>query len=301
MYNLLNYQTLEVLDRMKLVKEFYDEGSFRIVDFMGKMGVDYDDFELYCWESLDEVAQNVDRNDLFYEDDEDITEDSEPYGEVWDFSSDDLREYYKLLRELKESNKITADDYAKRKKDMEDCICRYVLDTQCYYYGGLSDAFKRAAVKWNIGRYLYSFEPVWITAEKRGRAFVIAKSENGKLETAYNTTVARLFGTEAPKGTTTITPPPAQKQGTTPPPAPAITQPQNNGDENADVYEVRKINVQNNQSSMLLFGKGKQFQAFMQGADEHLKVGTRIKNVNAGRGQNSYGTYAILNSYDIAA
>lgn len=167
--------------------------------------------------------------------------------------------------------------------------------------GGLSDAFKRAAVKWNIGRYLYSFEPVWVTAEKRGRAFVIAKSENGKLETAYNTTVARLFGTEAPKGTTTTTPPPAQKQGVTPPPAPAITQPQNNGDENADVYEVRKINVQNNQSSMLLFGKGKQFQAFMQGADERLKVGTRIKNVNAGRGQNSYGTYAILNSYDIAA
>lgn len=166
--------------------------------------------------------------------------------------------------------------------------------------GGLSDAFKRAAVKWNIGRYLYSFEPVWVTAEKRGRAFVIAKSENGKLEAAYNTTVARLFGTEAPKGTTTTTPPPTQKQAETPPPAPAISQPQNN-DETADVYEVRKINVQNNQSSMLLFGKGKQFQAFMQGADERLKVGTRIKNVNAGRGQNSYGTYAILNSYDIAA
>ena len=137
MHKVLHFQTLEVLDRMKLVKEFYDEGSFRIVDFMGKMGVDYDDYELYCWESLDEVAQNVDRNDLFYEEDEDITEDSEPYGEVWDFSSDDLREYYKLLRELKESNRITADDYAKRKKDMEDCICRYVLDTQCYYYGGI--------------------------------------------------------------------------------------------------------------------------------------------------------------------
>ncbi len=118
-----------------------------------------------------------------------------------------------------------------------------------------------------------------------------------------------MFGTPAPKQTTTQPPqkqntqpqPVQQKQAETPPPAPAISQPQNNGDENADVYEVRKINVQNNQSSMLLFGKGKQFQAFMQGADERLKVGTRIKNVNAGRGQNSYGTYAILNSYDIAA
>lgn len=174
--------------------------------------------------------------------------------------------------------------------------------------GGLSDAFKRAAVKWNIGRYLYSFNTVWVAAEARGNSYVIPESENAKLEKAYNDTVARMFGTPAPKHTTTqptqkqnTQPQPVQqKQAETPPPAPAITQPQNN-DETADVYEVRKINVQNNQSSMLLFGKGKQFQAFMSGADERLKVGTRIKNVNAGRGQNSYGTYAILNSYDIAA
>jgi len=165
--------------------------------------------------------------------------------------------------------------------------------------GGLSDAFKRAAVKWNIGRYLYSFNTAWVAAEARGNSYVIPESENAKLEKAYNDTVARMFGTAAPKQNNT-TPPPVQKKAETPPPAPAITQPQNN-DETADVYEVRKINVQNNQSSMLLFGKGKQFQAFMQGADERLKVGTRIKNVNAGRGQNSYGTYAILNSYDIAA
>ncbi len=174
--------------------------------------------------------------------------------------------------------------------------------------GGLSDAFKRAAVKWNIGRYLYSFNTVWVSVEARGNSYVIPESENAKLEKAYNDTIARMFGTPAPKQTTTqptqkqnTQPQPVQqKQAETPPPAPAITQPQNN-DETADVYEVRKINVQNNQSSMLLFGKGKQFQAFMQGADERLKVGTRIKNVNAGRGQNSYGTYAILNSYDIAA
>lgn len=174
--------------------------------------------------------------------------------------------------------------------------------------GGLSDAFKRAAVKWNIGRYLYSFNTVWVAAEARGNSYVIPESENAKLEKAYNDTVARMFGTPAPKQTTaqpiqkqnTQPQPVQQKQAETPPPAPTVTQPQNN-DETADVYEVRKINVQNNQSSMLLFGKGKQFQVFMQGADERLKVGTRIKNVNAGRGQNSYGTYAILNSYDIAA
>ena len=162
--------------------------------------------------------------------------------------------------------------------------------------GGLSDAFKRAAVKWNIGRYLYSFEPVWVTAEKRGRAFVIAKSENAKLENAYNGAIARLCGAEAPKQTST---PPAQKQNTAPPPAqPAATR---NTDENADVYEIRNIKVQDDRISMMLFGKGKQFQAFMNGKDERLKIGTRIKNVSARRAQNAYGTYAILNSYDIAA
>lgn len=31
--------------------------------------------------------------------------------------------------------------------------------------GSLSDAFKRAAVKWGIGRYLYSLESVWVPCE----------------------------------------------------------------------------------------------------------------------------------------
>lgn len=31
--------------------------------------------------------------------------------------------------------------------------------------GGLSDAFKRAAVKWNIGRYLYNCENRWVELE----------------------------------------------------------------------------------------------------------------------------------------
>jgi hypothetical protein len=31
--------------------------------------------------------------------------------------------------------------------------------------GGISDAFKRAAVKWGVGRYLYDVEPVWAPCE----------------------------------------------------------------------------------------------------------------------------------------
>lgn len=41
--------------------------------------------------------------------------------------------------------------------------------------GGLSDAFKRAGVKFGIGRYLYDLPTVWVPLEQRGRSHVITK------------------------------------------------------------------------------------------------------------------------------
>lgn len=40
--------------------------------------------------------------------------------------------------------------------------------------GGLSDAFKRAAVKWGVGRYLYSLGTQWVPVKRKGRSVVIA-------------------------------------------------------------------------------------------------------------------------------
>lgn len=39
--------------------------------------------------------------------------------------------------------------------------------------GGLSDAFKRAAVKWGIGRYLYDLPNVWVKCHKQGDTVVL--------------------------------------------------------------------------------------------------------------------------------
>jgi hypothetical protein len=47
--------------------------------------------------------------------------------------------------------------------------------------GALSDAFKRAAVRWGIGRYLYSLPSPWVTLVAAGRSQKIADSEYGKL------------------------------------------------------------------------------------------------------------------------
>jgi len=40
--------------------------------------------------------------------------------------------------------------------------------------GGLSDAMKRAAYQWGIGRYLYNLENVWVPIRQQGKSYVLA-------------------------------------------------------------------------------------------------------------------------------
>jgi hypothetical protein len=47
--------------------------------------------------------------------------------------------------------------------------------------GALSDAFKRAAVRFGIGRYLYSLPSPWVALEPAGRSYKIKESEYGRL------------------------------------------------------------------------------------------------------------------------
>jgi hypothetical protein len=48
--------------------------------------------------------------------------------------------------------------------------------------GALSDAFKRAAVRWGIGRYLYDIKSPWVELEGSGKFKKIAGHEYAKLE-----------------------------------------------------------------------------------------------------------------------
>ena len=58
--------------------------------------------------------------------------------------------------------------------------------------GALSDAFKRAAVRFGVGRYLYDVDAPWVALEPAGRSFKIKDSELPKLR-------ALLGGKPAPK------------------------------------------------------------------------------------------------------
>ncbi len=58
--------------------------------------------------------------------------------------------------------------------------------------GAFSDAFKRAAVLWGPGRYLYGLESPWVEIEAKGKSYAIKKSEMPKLDAIIDKTV-RVF------------------------------------------------------------------------------------------------------------
>jgi hypothetical protein len=55
--------------------------------------------------------------------------------------------------------------------------------------GAFSDGFKRAAVQWDIGRYLYNLDSPWVEIEPKGKSFAIKKSELPALKAIIAQTV----------------------------------------------------------------------------------------------------------------
>lgn len=64
--------------------------------------------------------------------------------------------------------------------------------------GALSAAFKRAAVCWGIGRYLYDVDSPWVATEGEGKFARIAKHEYARLQRALPG--ARIEGDKEPAG-----------------------------------------------------------------------------------------------------
>ncbi len=51
--------------------------------------------------------------------------------------------------------------------------------------GMLSDALKRSAVRWGVGRYLYQMDSPWVELEAAGRSFRIPAAERKKLDEVH--------------------------------------------------------------------------------------------------------------------
>lgn len=58
--------------------------------------------------------------------------------------------------------------------------------------GALSDALKRAGVRWGIGRYLYDLASPWVEIEPMGKSFRIKADERKKLDAVHDEAIKRM-------------------------------------------------------------------------------------------------------------
>lgn len=58
--------------------------------------------------------------------------------------------------------------------------------------GMMSDALKRAAVRWGVGRYLYDLDSPWVSIEPAGRSFRIVKTERKKLDEVHDAAAQKV-------------------------------------------------------------------------------------------------------------
>ncbi|MCL2637529.1 MAG: Rad52/Rad22 family DNA repair protein [Oscillospiraceae bacterium] len=170
--------------------------------------------------------------------------------------------------------------------------------------GGMSDALKRAASMWNIGRYLYEFEAVWVNVEMRGKSKIIAKSERAKLDGVYNKTVEQLFPrvSTAPKSPPPAPqvkatsqqqqqPPPMQTQQNAPPPIPV---------QNLAIYTVLNATLNKDHTIIDLWDGAKALKAYFKGIAQVAK-NQRITNAVLIEKGAEGSRYYILESFNIAA
>ena len=194
--------------------------------------------------------------------------------------------------------------------------------------GGLSDAMKRAAVQWGIGRILYWLSPVWVNVEPRGngKSVAIQKDEYGRLCNAYMTALRDMGLTPAKPGAlqSQLTPnnnaaaPPSDSRnvaGSVALPVKDVSPSQNTrpaGEhvppaQNAPKVDYLVIAVKeqpgmNRVTTKLRLRKlsdGSNIDAFFNGVDPNLVAGARLCNVALKSRQQNGVPYLTLESYVI--
>ena len=152
--------------------------------------------------------------------------------------------------------------------------------------GGISDAFKRAAVMWGIGRYLYNLDSIWVSLEQKGSVQVIRDSERGKLRAHYENYLKRLDG-ENHQSYAKSSPP---RAGT------SAEKPQ------YDFWVKKSVKTDNYATLILADKSGKEFRVFFEDGENAPRSGSYLHNASIKREyDDAMGDYFVLDSYSIAA
>ena len=96
MEKMLSCEITEVLQRLKAVKEFYDEGSRKIIEQFSDYDEEWEMYESNAYEDFMSLSEVEDMNELYYDEDEPIGENEyrESYGEAFLLANEDMQEYF---------------------------------------------------------------------------------------------------------------------------------------------------------------------------------------------------------------
>ena len=106
---ILRCEMYELLQRLKSVKEFYDDGGKKIVVLFSEYDEDWEMYESNAYEDFMSLSEVEDMTELYYDEEEPLGEDEyrESYGEAFLLANEDMQEYYRLLKRAKRLKKIT--------------------------------------------------------------------------------------------------------------------------------------------------------------------------------------------------
>jgi hypothetical protein len=156
--------------------------------------------------------------------------------------------------------------------------------------GGISDAFKRAAVVWGIGRYLYGLDALWVDVEVKGKTPVIPDKAMNQLKERYEKAVKA---------------PPSKPANVSK--FPSGDKPPEPGHQESMPYEYSVRSVQqrkfasgNGMVLKLKSADGKPVEAFLQTYDQNLAEGVCLKNVKLTPFESGGYSSHIMEGYEVA-
>lgn len=139
MEKILNCEMEEFLVRLRTIKEFYDDGSRKILQQFSDYEEDWEEYETNAYEDLWSLSEIEDMHELYYNEDEPIGEDEyrEAYGESILCRTEDMQMYYNLLKRAKRQKKISKDEYIRMVNEMEKIVWNYIIEPQYSAYCGV--------------------------------------------------------------------------------------------------------------------------------------------------------------------
>ena len=137
MQKLINNDMMSIFEYLRIIKDFYDDGGHSVPEFFSYYNEDEEMYETCSFEDIMNIPEFQDWEELFFEDENGNIDDSSPYGEIWTFSSREMKEYYECLKRLRKTRSISKKEYDMKLFEMEDCAKKHITNAQMYYYSDI--------------------------------------------------------------------------------------------------------------------------------------------------------------------